>query len=214
MKPNDPHEDLPQMHHSQATLDLIDKMSPHLHFETVPPRRRFYYVDRGIHMCIVIRSGVIRVRRDTDEIVISSVPVPNIMGIGNLMPKSSGLFIETLSECEVATLTAADAQQLVGELNAWNLLAGHITKVANNLFVHSIIMTAPTAYEVIRFQLYELMREKPEIRETTSAAKYILQRTRLSRSTVMKILAQLKQGDFIELDDGMLKVINKLPKKY
>lgn len=214
MTPDNPYNDAPHMHHSRATQDLVELMSPHLHFKTVPPYSRFYYMEHNIRMCIVIRTGTLRVRRDADEIVIRSAPVPNIMGIGNLMPESTGLFVETLSESEVATLTAAEAQRLVGELNVWNLLAEHIIKVTNNLFVNNIIMTAPTAYEVIRFQLYELMLEKPEIRETISAAKYILQRTRLSRSSVMKILAQLKQGGFIELDNGVLKAINKLPKKY
>ncbi|WP_434587311.1 helix-turn-helix domain-containing protein [Klebsiella sp. R390] len=41
-----------------------------------------------------------------------------------------------------------------------------------------------------------------------------MQRTRLSRSSVMKILAQLKQGGYIQLEDGVLTSLNHLPAKY
>jgi len=90
----------------------------------------------------------------------------------------------------------------------------HIAKVTTNLFHNNIIMAAPSTYEVLRFQLLELMREPDSVRESISVSKYVLERTRLSRSTVMKMLAQLKQGGYIELEDGVLKALHHLPAKY
>ncbi|HEO9918192.1 TPA: helix-turn-helix domain-containing protein, partial [Enterobacter asburiae] len=43
---------------------------------------------------------------------------------------------------------------------------------------------------------------------------YILEKTRLSRSRVMKILGDLRIGGYIEINRGILKKINKLPEKY
>lgn len=199
---------------SQSTLDLIDKLSPFVVFDRVPAGRRFFYTVEDVRMCYLIRSGRVRIRRDVDELVVVSLPVPNVAGIANLLPVESGLFIETMDECELACLTATQARQLVEQTNAWEELAGHISKVAANLFNHNVIMTAPTAYEIIRFQLLALMQEQSDIRQATTAAKYVLQRTRLSRSSVMKILAQLKQGGYIQLEDGVLTSLNHLPAKY
>ncbi|GDX05851.1 helix-turn-helix domain-containing protein [Buttiauxella sp. A111] len=204
----------PSMIQVQATLDLVEKLSPHLKFEIVPPQSKFPYIIDDIPMCTVVRSGKIRVRRDIDEIVIASVPIPNIMGVGSLIPKNAGLYIETVSECSIASLTSEQVLKLIGQFDLWQLLSAHITKVANNVLVYSIIMTPPTAYEMIRFQLLALMDEDSDIRNDITAANYILQRTRLSRSSVMKILAELKKGEFIVMDEGRLIHINKLPHKY
>ena len=58
------------------------------------------------------------------------------------------------------------------------------------------------------------MQEPADLRQSNSAAKYILERTRLSRSTVMKMLSQLKQGGYIDIEDGVLKAVHRLPDKY
>ncbi|MFZ3388077.1 helix-turn-helix domain-containing protein [Buttiauxella gaviniae] len=199
---------------SQATFDLIDLFSPHVTFEKMPPQRRLYYFVDGERMCYIIRSGVIKVRRDVDEFVMASLPTPNLTGMTNMLPDDAGLFLEMQTEAEIAIITTAEAHQIIAEADAWELLAGHIAKVSANLLKNNIIMTAPTTYEVVRFQLVMLLREPESIRNSVSAAKYILERTRLSRSTVMKILAQLKQGGYIQLDDGLLTAVNHLPAKY
>ncbi|WBM72466.1 helix-turn-helix domain-containing protein [Buttiauxella sp. WJP83] len=214
MKPSEPEQDEKLVIQSQATLDLVDMLSPLVTFEKVPALQRLYYSVDGVHMCYIIRSGSVMVRRDTDEIVITYLLVPNITGVSNLLPSSVGLFLETLSECEIAILTTDDARKLINDTNAWEALAGHIAKVSANLFKHNVIMTAPTAYQVVRFQLISLMQEEENIRETTSIIQYVLQRTRLSRSSVMKILAQLKQGGYIETKDGFLTKLNSLPARY
>lgn len=198
----------------QATFDLINVLSPFVTFEKIPPQRRLYYTVDGAKMCYLIRSGLIKVRRDADEFVMATLPTPNIAGITDMVPDTSGVYLELQSEGEIATLTTARAQQLIAETNSWELLAKHITKVTTNLFNNNIIMTAPTTYEVVKFHLIMLTREPDSVRETTSAVKYILERTRLSRSTVMKMLAQLKQGGYIQLEDGILVTLNHLPARY
>ncbi|CAM6830726.1 helix-turn-helix domain-containing protein [Klebsiella michiganensis] len=53
-----------------------------------------------------------------------------------------------------------------------------------------------------------------DYRHSVTAEKYIREKTRLSRSGVMRILAALKTGGFIEMEEGKLIKINKLPAKY
>jgi DNA-binding IclR family transcriptional regulator len=67
---------------------------------------------------------------------------------------------------------------------------------------------------MIRQQLVKLMEEDEAYRLGVTAERYIREKTQLSRSGVMRILADLKTGGFIEIDEGRLIKINKLPAKY
>ncbi|EFP3680709.1 Crp/Fnr family transcriptional regulator, partial [Salmonella enterica] len=53
------------------------------------------------------------------------------------------------------------------------------------------------------------------IKERYTVVKYMQTFSRLSRSMILKILAQLKIGGFIEMENGKLIRINKkLPEKF
>lgn len=86
--------------------------------------------------------------------------------------------------------------------------------LAEKLYVSFDMHTLSTAYEKIRVQLCELMTEPPSYREKISAEQYIRGKTRLSRSGVMRILASLRDGGYIELEKGVLQKIHSLPDKY
>lgn len=59
------------------------------------------------------------------------------------------------------------------------------------------------------------MREADELRLHTTAANYIQSRSFLSRSSIMKILADLKKGGYIITERGVLQEIQKnIPLKY
>jgi CRP-like cAMP-binding protein len=66
---------------------------------------------------------------------------------------------------------------------------------------------------MIRQQLVQLMDEDESYRRGITE-RYIREKTQLSRSGVMRILADLKTGGFIEMEEGRLIKINKLPAKY
>jgi hypothetical protein len=53
--------------------------------------------------------------------------------------------------------------------------------------------------------------EEDELSGSVTAERYIREKTQLSRSGVMRILADLKTGGFIEMEEGRLIKINKLP---
>ena len=86
--------------------------------------------------------------------------------------------------------------------------------VYNRLYHNVMPQGAPTAYEMIRQQLLRLMEEEADYRHSVTAERYIREKTQLSRSGVMRILADLKTGGFIEMEEGKLIKINKLPAKY
>lgn len=58
------------------------------------------------------------------------------------------------------------------------------------------------------------MNESEELRLATNTCDYIQEKTLLSRSGIMKMLSELKHGEHIELQRGVLLTIHNLPAKY
>lgn len=197
-----------------ATVELFDQLSPYATFDVVLPGTRLYLFREGVPYCYMIRSGICKLYHGPDEILINTMYIPGIIGIGGVLAANTALFLQTQTTAEIATISSQEVRQIIARNNLWELLSKHIYRVTNRFFMLSSYLNAPTAYEILRFQLLELMNEPAEFRENISAAQYIQQKTRLSRSSIMKILSQLKQGGFVKLDNGILKEICHLPLKY
>ncbi|MEG6127356.1 helix-turn-helix domain-containing protein [Enterobacter asburiae] len=67
---------------------------------------------------------------------------------------------------------------------------------------------------MIILNLIALMNEDEALSAYINVSDYILEKTRLSRSRVIKILGDLRIGGYIEINRGILIKINKLPEKY
>lgn len=197
-----------------ATVELFEQLSPYVTFDVVLPGTRLYLFKEGNPYCYLLRSGICKLHHGPDEILINTMYVPSIIGVGGVLAANTALFLQIQTSAVIATATTHEIRQTIARLNLWELLSRHVYRVTNRFFMLSSYLNAPTAYEILRFQLIELMREPLEFRENISAALYIQQKTRLSRSSIMKILAQLKQGGFVTLENGILKEICHLPLKY
>lgn len=197
-----------------ATVELFEQLSPYVTFDVVLPGTRLYLFKEGVPHCYLIRSGICKLYHGADEILINTMYVPGIIGIGGILAANAALFLQPQTPSEIAIVTTQEIRQIIARFNLWELLSKHIYRITNRFFMLSSYLNAPTAYEILRFQLMELMHEPVEFRENISAAQYIQQKTRLSRSSIMKILSQLKQGGFVKLENGILKEICHLPLKY
>jgi CRP-like cAMP-binding protein len=197
-----------------ATVKLFEKLSPYVSFDVVIPGTRLYLFKEGESYCYLIRSGICKLHHGPDEILINTMYIPSIIGVGGVLAANGALFLQTHTSAEVAIVKTQDIRQIIARFNLWELLSRHIYRVTNRFFMLSSYLNSPTAYEILRFQMLELMDEPTEFRESISAAQYIQQKTRLSRSSIMKILSQLKQGGFVKLENGILKEICHLPLKY
>jgi len=70
------------------------------------------------------------------------------------------------------------------------------------------------AYSKIRSLLMELWLYPEEIRRQIKVSSFIQRRTRISRSRIMDVLAELKKGQYIEMKSGVLVSMEKLPSAF
>lgn len=97
------------------------------------------------------------------------------------------------------------------EYNLWHDIARILAQRMMTMSTRESELVGIDAYGKIRSLLTELSLYPEEIRIQINAASFIQRRTRLSRSQTMKILAELKKGEFITIENGSLLAIHKLP---
>ena len=168
----------------------------------------------GQGMCYLILEGTIAVYRRSDNMMLSTARSPAVFGLANLTDIYFSDYLKTVSPCLIGTITTERVNAIIKEKALWGLLSQQLMYVYSRLYNNVMPQGAPTAYEMIRQQLMKLTEEEEGYRLSVTAEKYIREKTHLSRSGVMRILADLKTGGFIEMEEGGLIKINKLPAKY
>lgn len=200
---------------SPYAQEIIDELSPFLTFETFPAKQTLSFVENDMRKCYFMRRGVVLLYRDNlDGFLMSSFSSPFVSGLGDYKKELNRFNLVTAEECEIAKLNRKELYDIVEKNNLWRLIAQQMQYVSERLMKYSALFSAMSSYDIISNQLRILMHEPELIRENILAEKYIRSKTQLSRSGIMRILAELKTGGYIVMEEGILKEIKHLPAKY
>ena len=171
-----------------------------------------YYKD-DIRQCFLLLQGSVALHRRGDGIVLNSESAPFILGVSSQF-SSEHLYVRALETSEIARVSLDCFNHIVAQLDLWEHFSKLLIYTASRVYEHCAQISQMSAYDIIRFQLVELMQEPDAIRQQITAATYIKSRTYLSRSGIMRILAELRTGKYITMERGILLDINHLPRKY
>lgn len=192
---------------------LMTKLSPKsLKIET--NQKQLNYKANGQHHCYLLHKGSVTLYRSIDGMVLNSESAPYIFGMSTQLMESDYLYIRTQEGSEISYLPIENANKIIAQEDLWKSLACLLIYTATRIYDHCSKISSLSSYEIIGYQLYELMNETEEVRNSISVVSYIKSRTFLSRSSIMKILAQLKTGGYIVTEKGLLKAINNIPSRY
>ncbi|HAT1622037.1 TPA: cyclic nucleotide-binding protein [Raoultella planticola] len=202
------------------------KLKPFLHIETLnkhvlPAAERLvigrgdvvHYYKEDIRQCFLLLHGSVALHRRGDGIVLNSESAPFILGVSSQF-SSEHLYVRALETSEIARVSLDCFNNIVDQQNLWEHFSKLLIYTASRVYEHCAQISQMSAYDIIRFQLVELMQEPDAIRQKITAAAYIKSRTYLSRSGIMRILAELRTGKYIIMERGVLLDINHLPRKY
>lgn len=171
-----------------------------------------YYKD-DIRQCFLLLQGSVALHRRGDGIVLNYESAPFILGVSSQF-SSEHLYVRALETSEIARVPLDCFNHIVAQLDLWEHFSKLLIYTASRVYEHCAQISQMSAYDIIRFQLVELMQEPDAIRQKITAAAYIKSRTYLSRSGIMRILAELRTGKYITMERGILLDINHLPRKY
>ncbi|HBV4841643.1 TPA: helix-turn-helix domain-containing protein [Klebsiella aerogenes] len=199
----------------ERSSPYAEELIKHLHpYSTPRMARKGEILATAEGNCFLILKGRIAIYRAYDEKLMVVGEGPAIFGLSNVTPVVVECYCKTLAPCQLGIIPSETALEVIRNHNLWELVASHQAYICNRLYTYITHIAAPTAYELIRIQLIQLMAEKDDFRESVVVEKYIRDKTFLSRSGIMRILSDLKAGEYIEMQDGKLIKINKLPEKY
>lgn len=137
-----------------------------------------------------------------------------IVGMNILIDTNEGFYMQAHSDVEYEILSNKSVIDIIERENLWKEAAYFFMFGVQRLLEAHQTSAGRTTYELIKQNLMSLMAEKDELRMMVNACDYIMDKTHISRSRVMKILSDLKTGDYIVIERGVLIKINKLPETY
>ncbi|WP_097163355.1 winged helix-turn-helix transcriptional regulator [Enterobacter sp. CC120223-11] len=197
---------------SPFSAEIIEHLLTQARTADHPKATLFHFVKKGERMCYIILSGSVSVIRNSDKRVLVNISAPLILGL-NIFGEDT-IHIKLLSECQVGELPLETAMEIIRTRNLWEQMTYYMMSFSKKIWISSEMLSAGSSYDLIKYQLTELMKEPEDYRNNISADLYIKNKTNLSRSGIMRILAELKKGGYIVMLRGILLKINQLPPKF
>ena len=192
---------------------IIDTLLPSAERKILSRGEVVHYYHHDDRQCFLLLQGSVALHRRGDGIVLNSESSPFILGVSSQF-SSEHLYVRALETSELEGVSLDTFNRVVTQHNLWEHFSHLLIYTASRVYEHCAQISQMSAYDIIRFQLVELMQEPEAIRLGITAAAYILSRTYLSRSGVMRILAELRTGKYITMERGVLIDIHHLPRKY
>jgi len=165
-------------------------------------------------MTFLLHKGVVSVHRSSDDMLFGYLKAPMIVGLNFLTDQNFDIYFRAQNTITYETIYRHEVKTLTEQKNLWEQVARTTMYISDRMMNFIYHSTALPTYDLIKNNLLALMQEPEHIRYHTNACEYIRERTMLSRSRIMKILRELKTGDYIDLHRGILLNINKLPLTY
>lgn len=200
---------------SKFLMILLDALEPYLIYHTYPTRKRFSINQNDHKNCYLIRKGSVSYYRQPNDILIEIFESPTIRGVISAHENSLSLYMmQVVESAEIAILDKEIFYSLLREHNLWEPFAMHLQLVATVAAEVIFKLVSTSAYELVCFQLCELMSKPLALRESIAVEDYIRGKTHLSRSSILNTLSALKKTGSINIEKGHLIEIKWLPSQF
>ncbi len=163
----------------------------------------------------LITRGVFAVVRESDASWLGTASAPFVLGLSGLFSAHAGNYsLMAQNSCQGISVERDVFFQCMEQHQLWQDVAHIQAWLLELLLFRDSWISSGDAYQMIRRQLLNLMKLPYDIRITTPVESYIRNHTSLSRSSVFRILSQLRKGKFVLIKKGKLINVARLPEKY
>ncbi|KJO32613.1 helix-turn-helix domain-containing protein [Enterobacter roggenkampii] len=162
----------------------------------------------------IIVSGEVEFRRESDELCLFTLQGQCIFGLSSIIYHSSHMYGLVRSNTVVRSIPKDAFSQLMTEKGLWPELTKVLAWYICMLSKRDDMLVARSAYSVVREFLLEINELIVHHQRDINVYDYIQEYTSLARSTIIKILSDLKKGQYIVVEKGRLLNITNLPEKY
>ncbi len=164
--------------------------------------------------CFLLHRGHVNLFNPKRNLVLNTEHAPFVFGFSKLCSSAPSMALIPSSDAAFSVLPLANACDIVAKKQLWQSLSYLLMYISSRVYDHSTRLSQMNSYETVRNILMELCEESEELRAETSVLHYIQSRCYLSRSGIMRILSELRAGNYITIQDGTLVDVHTLPKKF
>lgn len=193
---------------------ILDRIAPYGENLQVSRGEILRYQANNVRYCYLLSSGSITLNRRGDGMVLGSQQPPFILGVSNQLSGCENLYIRAMEPTQLFRLPLERFNLLVNKFDLWESFCHLLIYTASHVYERCTVAAKMSSYDIIKFQLQQLMLEPERTRSRMTAANFITDRTFLSRSGVMRILSHLRDAGYITLQRGILIDIHHLPERY
>ncbi|RKP44986.1 helix-turn-helix domain-containing protein [Pararobbsia silviterrae] len=163
----------------------------------------------------VVHRGACRVEYRRTGLTLGIVHAPYVAGVLEAVNGDCGLVYECKAPSTAIAFTLDDWNALIVRCDLWKDVAVVLAKYLEAISMRTAFLTASSAYEIVCNALHILDAHAPDLKRDLVAVSFVLERTKLSRSIVAKIISDLRAGGYLEIDRGRLIAITRpFPLRY
>lgn len=169
----------------------------------------------GLRVCYLINESYVLIKRKEDHLTVFSSISPAILGMVGILAHGDFYYLQSDSNIDALVITETDFNNCLMQnpdlqTSVIKTLAYYLQMVS----LRHITLSGKNSYTIIRNLILNHIDEPVSLCNSTPIAKYIVERSHLSRSLVMLVLKNLRAGKYITVDHGYLKQISHLPENY
>mgnify|MGYP003365716020 FL=1 len=193
--------------------NIIDYTSPYSSSLLVPRGGILDYMSDNIQHCYFLLEGSITLNRRWDGMVLNSQQYPFISGVSHQLSCGDNLYVRTAESSRLCKMPLERFNLLIEKYALWESFCYLLIYTTSSIYEQCSAVSQMSSSEIVMYHLRQLMLEPSRLRNSMTAAGYIMDKTLLSRSGIMRILRQLREAKCIILERGILVGINHLPTK-
>lgn len=162
---------------------------------------------------LLLLEGRVDIWRRHDNLLVVTLFAPFVLGLQGSEFRYNGHYFKTNVQSTLRFVEKELAYKIVTERNLLKEVMDYQSYVNDHMSYMDTMMVNSTAYEMVCMRLIELAAF-PDCQEI-NMCDYILKRTHLARSGVMKLLSELHFGGYIDTSRGkLISLLKPFPKKY
>lgn len=162
---------------------------------------------------LLIESGAFGFYRQNDRLLMQESLAPAIFGLV-MVSYNPDVILFAHSKLSAKVVPWESALRIIEQEGLWHEVVIVLGKIIKVYVERDMNLIGRDAYHIIKHHLNLLMLLSVEERYSTTAVKFITNRSMLSRSRVMDILKKLNDGEYISIKNGILNKINSLPDRF
>ncbi|CDL80599.1 helix-turn-helix domain-containing protein [Xenorhabdus szentirmaii] len=192
---------------------VVDALLPYSESITsdFPTQGTFINVENEFAKIFLLNQGYINVHRINDNLIVATSFSPYITGLSFYSGSEIYYSIELGPDCKIYQISRGNALNAIRKHDLHREWMRIVSYKSAFFYARDISIFRHSSKEIVCNLLSRLMTFPDEFRENISAIKYVEQRCTLSRSCIQRILFSLKKEGSIEIIDGCLQRVLKLP---